>query len=78
MTHADLESVGGQVASPLPKSPRGLSALTRSPGLGCRRGSRAWCVARRGGKSLFVLQFLVNGATQFAEPGVFLTFEEPG
>jgi hypothetical protein len=29
------------------------------------------------GKSLFALQFL-NGATQFAEPGVFLTFEEPG
>ena len=28
------------------------------------------------GKSLFALQFLVNGATRYAEPGVFLTFEE--
>ena len=28
------------------------------------------------GKSIFAMQFLVNGATRFAEPGVFLTFEE--
>jgi circadian clock protein KaiC len=28
------------------------------------------------GKSLFAMQFLVNGATLFGEPGVFLTFEE--
>ena len=28
------------------------------------------------GKSLFALQFLVNGATRYGEPGVFLTFEE--
>ncbi len=28
------------------------------------------------GKSLFAVQFLVNGATVYGEPGVFLTFEE--
>ena len=30
------------------------------------------------GKSLFVLQFLVNGVTPYVESGVFLTFEETG
>src|SRR4029453_2055067 len=30
------------------------------------------------GKTLFALQFLVNGATRFGEPGVFMCFEETG
>jgi circadian clock protein KaiC len=29
------------------------------------------------GKTLFAMQFLVAGATQFGEPGVFMSFEEP-
>src|SRR6185503_3834356 len=28
------------------------------------------------GKTLFSVEFLVNGATKFNEPGVFVTFEE--
>ena len=28
------------------------------------------------GKTLFGLEFLVRGATQFSEPGVFMSFEE--
>ena len=28
------------------------------------------------GKTLFALTFLVNGATQYSEPGVFMSFEE--
>ena len=28
------------------------------------------------GKTLFAMTFLVNGATQFDEPGVFMSFEE--
>jgi len=30
------------------------------------------------GKSMFALEFLVRGATEFGEPGVLLTFEETG
>src|ERR1051325_8926508 len=28
------------------------------------------------GKTLFSIEFIVNGATRFGEPGVFVTFEE--
>jgi circadian clock protein KaiC len=34
------------------------------------------CGAPGCGKTLFALTFLVNGATRFAEPGVFMSFEE--
>jgi circadian clock protein KaiC len=34
------------------------------------------CGAAGCGKTLFALTFLVNGATQYDEPGVFMTFEE--
>jgi circadian clock protein KaiC len=35
------------------------------------------CGAAGCGKTLFGVTFLVNGATQFGEPGVFVSFEEP-
>ena len=34
------------------------------------------CGAAGSGKTLFAVTFLVNGATQFGEPGVFMSFEE--
>ena len=34
------------------------------------------CGAAGCGKTLFAVTFLVNGATRFAEPGVFMSFEE--
>ncbi len=43
----------------------------------CRRGGRLWFVAPRDcGKSLFAVEFLIRGATEFGEPGVLMTFEE--
>ena len=34
------------------------------------------CGAAGCGKTLFAVTFLVNGATRFDEPGVFMSFEE--
>jgi circadian clock protein KaiC len=34
------------------------------------------CGSAGSGKTLFAMEFLVNGAIQFQEPGVFITFEE--
>ncbi len=34
------------------------------------------CGAAGSGKTLFAATFLINGATQFGEPGVFMSFEE--
>ena len=34
------------------------------------------CGAAGCGKTLFAITFLVNGATRFGEPGVFMSFEE--
>jgi circadian clock protein KaiC len=36
------------------------------------------CGGPGSGKTLLALTFLVNGAVQFDEPGVFMTFEENG
>src|SRR3954471_21873769 len=35
------------------------------------------CGGAGSGKTLFAMTFLVNGANQFNEPGVFISFEEP-
>ena len=43
----------------------------------CREAGLRLCVAGPGcGKTLFATEFLVRGATEFNEPGVFMSFEE--
>lgn len=64
-------------ATPLPKTPtgiKGLDALTMG-GLPAGRPTLL-CGAAGCGKTLFAMTFLVNGATEFDEPGVFMSFEE--
>jgi circadian clock protein KaiC len=61
----------------LPKTPtgiKGLDALTLG-GLPTGRPTLL-CGAAGCGKTLFAMTFLVNGATTFDEPGVFMSFEE--
>ena len=61
----------------LPKTPtgiRGLDEITRG-GLPTGRPTLV-CGGPGSGKTLLALTFLVNGASQFDEPGVLLTFEE--
>src|SRR6476469_2880017 len=61
----------------LPKTPtgiRGFDEITRG-GLPKNRPTLV-CGGPGSGKTLLALTFLVNGALQFDEPGVLLTFEE--
>lgn len=59
-----------------PTGIRGLDEITRG-GLPTGRPTLL-CGGPGSGKTLLALTFLVNGAVQFDEPGVLLTFEENG
>jgi circadian clock protein KaiC len=63
----------------LPKAPTGIAGFDEITmgGLPAGRPSLI-CGAAGCGKTLFGLTFLVNGATQYDEPGVFMSFEERG
>ena len=61
----------------LPKSPTGISGFDEVTGGGLPRGRTALVCGGPGcGKTLFGLEFLVRGVTEFGEPGVFIAFEE--
>jgi circadian clock protein KaiC len=77
VTNADFEDLGEQPRSALPKSPTGIKGFDEITGGGLPAGRPTLVCGPPGvGKSLFALQFLVNGVTRYDEPGVFLTFEE--
>src|SRR6202162_691631 len=61
----------------LPKALTGIQGLDEITGGGmpCGRPTLVSGVAGSG-KTLFGLEFLVRGATQYSEPGVFMSFEE--
>ncbi len=61
----------------LPKSFTGISGLDEITGGGLPRGRPTLvCGAAGSGKTLLGMEFLVRGATQYHEPGVFIAFEE--
>jgi circadian clock protein KaiC len=61
----------------LPKSPTGVTGLDEITGGGLPTGRPTLvCGAAGSGKTMLAVEFLVRGATQFGEPGVFLMFEE--
>src|SRR5256885_1472338 len=61
----------------LPKAPSGISGLDELLEGGLPRGRPTLVCGSAGcGKTLFSMEFLVRGATQFNEPGVFIAFEE--
>jgi circadian clock protein KaiC len=61
----------------LDKSPTGIKGLDEICGGGLPRGRPTLvCGAAGCGKTLFAMEFLVRGATQYNEPGVFMSFEE--
>jgi len=61
----------------LPKAQTGIEGLDQITGGGLPRGRPTLiCGSAGSGKTLFGIEFLVRGATQFGEPGVFLAFEE--
>jgi circadian clock protein KaiC len=64
-------------ATCLPKCPTGIQGLDEITGGGLPRGRPTLVCGGAGcGKTLLAAEFLVRGAVQFGEPGVFITFEE--
>jgi len=62
---------------PVPKSPTGIQGLDEITGGGLPRGRPTLICGGPGcGKTILAMEFLINGARQFGEPGVFLSFEE--
>ena len=61
----------------LPKTPTGIQGLDEITGGGLPKGRPTLVCGSTGcGKTLLAMEFLVRGATQFNEPGVFMAFEE--
>ena len=61
----------------LDKSPTGMKGLDEITNGGLPKGRPTLvCGAAGCGKTLFAMEFLVRGATQYNEPGVFMSFEE--
>ncbi len=61
----------------LPKSPTGIQGLDEITDGGLPRGRPTLVCGGAGcGKTLLAAEFLVRGAVQFGEPGVFMAFEE--
>ncbi len=66
-------------ASPVPfrSRPPASMASMKLPMADCHGAALPWSVAAPGcGKTLLAMEFLVRGATQFGEPGLFVAFEE--
>jgi circadian clock protein KaiC len=61
----------------LPKSPTGIQGFDEITGGGLPTGRPTLVCGSAGcGKTLFGMEFLIRGTTQFNEPGVFMSFEE--
>ena len=68
---------GATAARKLPKAQSGIQGLDEITDGGLPKGRPTLICGGAGcGKTLFGMEFLVRGATQFGEPGVFMTFEE--
>ena len=78
MSHAVLAGV--PASSSIPKAPTGIAGLDEITGGGLPRGRPTLVCGDAGsGKTLFAIECVVRGATEFGEPGVIMTFEEkPG
>ena len=65
------------VLTTLPKAPTGIDGLDEITNGGLPAGRPTLICGSAGcGKTLFAMEFLVRGAMQYGEPGVFVAFEE--
>src|ERR1700681_23314 len=68
---------GNQERRSLPKAPTGIHGLDEITTGGFPRGRPTLvCGSAGAGKTLLAMEFLVRGATEYGEPGVFMAFEE--
>src|ERR1700688_638339 len=59
------------------KAPTGIAGLDEMTDGGLPRGRTTLLVGGPGsGKTVFALQYLINGAREYGEPGIFVAFEE--
>jgi circadian clock protein KaiC len=66
-----------KITAQLPKSPTGIKGLDEITGGGLPAGRPTLVCGGPGcGKTLLGMEFLVRGAMQYNEPGVFMAFEE--
>src|SRR5689334_9912138 len=73
---ARAKRIRSQLTS-LPKSPTGIPGMDEITGGGLPKGRPTLVAGGAGcGKTLFAMEFLINGAIQYDEPGVFIAFEE--
>ncbi|HEY7954005.1 MAG TPA: circadian clock protein KaiC [Polyangia bacterium] len=71
------ESAGQAPAKGLSKAPTGILGVDEITGGGLPRGRPTLVCGGPGcGKTLFATEFLVRGALEYGEPGVFMLFEE--
>ncbi len=69
--------MGLQQKNVFPKTPTGISGLDEISEGGLPTGRPTLICGSAGcGKTLFAMQFLIKGITDYDEPGVFMTFEE--
>jgi circadian clock protein KaiC len=62
---------------PVPKAPTGIQGLDEITGGGLPRGRPTLVCGGPGcGKTILAMEFLIHGARDYGEPGVFLSFEE--
>ncbi len=75
---ADRKSVRARIPhATLPKCPSGIRGLDDITGGGFPRGRPSLVAGAAGsGKTLLSMEFLVRGALEHGEPGVFMAFEE--
>jgi circadian clock protein KaiC len=74
---AKKKKAGDAASQTLPKALTGIQGMDEITGGGLPRGRPTLISGGAGsGKTLFGLEFLVRGATQYDEPGVLISFEE--
>ena len=67
----------GSRGEPVPKAPSGIDGLDEITAGGLPRGRPTLVIGGPGcGKTMLSAEFIVQGATRFGEPGVFMMFEE--
>lgn len=74
---AGIPTAHGDTETALTKTVSGISGLDDITNGGLPKGRPTLIAGKAGsGKTLFAMQFLVSGATDYNEPGVFISFEE--
>jgi circadian clock protein KaiC len=74
---AQAQASPAETAVALPKAPTGIQGFDELTGGGLPRGRPTLVCGGAGcGKTMFAAEFLVRGAVEFGEPGVFMMFEE--